>query len=188
MAYNFPYLKDSDFLKRFDKIRLKEQFAKIVVLNFNEDPIQEIQGRVTGGNINLDGSSAMRRSGSISLITDEYENDLTTTRNLLSINKKIEILIGFTNTTGEYEDYDILWFPQGIFVIINPNISHSASGISISLTIHDKMAFLNGECGGTLPASVVFDRIEEIDEDGNLIIYQPTIFQIIQELVNHFGG
>ena len=104
------------------------------------------------------------------------------------IDKKIEILIGFTNTTGEYEDYDILWFPQGIFVIINPNISHSASGISISLTIHDKMAFLNGECGGTLPASVVFDRIEEIDEDGNLVIYQPTIFQIIQELVNHFGG
>ena len=188
MAYNFPYLKDSTFLKKFDEIKLKEQFVKIVVLNFNEDPIQEIQGKVIGGNLTLDGSSAMRRTGNISLTTDNYENDLTTTRNLLSINKKVEILIGFTNTTDEYTNYDILWFPQGIFVIMAPNISHRSDGIKISLTLHDKMAMLNGECGGVLPASVVFDRTEDIDEDGTITITQPTIHQIIQELVHHFGG
>ena len=188
MAYNFPYLKDSDFLKRFDELRQKEQYAKLTVLTFDETPIQEIQGRVTGGNISLDGSSAMRRSGSVTLIADQYENDLTTTRNLLSINKKIELLIGFKNTTDEYTDYDIIWFPQGVFVIITPNISHGADGIRISLTLHDKMAMLNGECGGVLPASVVFDRIEDIDQDGSIVITQPKIYQIIQQLVHHFGG
>ena len=188
MAYNFPYLKDSTFLKKFDKLKIKEQFAKIVVLDFQERPIQQIQGKVVGGNLSLDGSSAMRRSGSINLIADDYENDLTTTKNLLSINKKIEILIGFTNTTDEYQDYNILWFPQGVFFIISPSISHSAEGINISLTIHDKMAGLNGECGGVLPASVVFDRTEDIDEDGSIIITQHKIHQIIQQLVHHFGG
>ena len=57
MVYNFPYLKDFQFLKDFDKLKIKEQFAKIVVLDFNETPIQQIQGKVTGGNISLDGSS-----------------------------------------------------------------------------------------------------------------------------------
>ena len=188
MTHDFPYLKDSVFLKKFDELKLKEQYVKLIVLTFDEMPIQEIQGKVTGGNLTLDGSSGMRRTGNLSMVADEYENDLTDTKHLLSINKKVEVLIGFINTTNEYTEYDMLWFPQGIYVIISPNISHNSDGINISLTLHDKMALLNGECGGTLPASVTFNEIEDIDEDGNIQVTQPTIYQIIQELVNHFGG
>ena len=188
MTHNFPYLRDVNFLNNFDKSRLKQQFVKIIVLTFNEMPIAEIQGKVLSGNLSLDGSSAMRRTANISLVADEYVNDLTDTKHLLSINKKVEILIGFTNTTGEYEDFPVLWFPQGTFVIITPNISHGTNGINISLTLHDKMALLNGECGGTLPASIIFHQVEDIDENGQIYIRQPTIYQIIQELVNHFGG
>jgi len=188
MTHDFSYLKDSAFLKKFDELKLKEQYVKLIVLTFDEMPIQEIQGKVTGGNLTLDGSSGMRRTGNLSMVADEYENDLTDTKHLLSINKKVEVLIGFVNTTDEYTEYDMLWFPQGTYVIISPNISHNSDGINISLTLHDKMALLNGECGGTLPASVVFNEIEDIDEDGNIQVTQPTIYQIIQELVNHFGG
>ena len=188
MTHDFPYLKDSVFLKKFDELKLKEQYVKLIVLTFDEMPIQEIQGKVTGGNFTLDGSSGMRRTGNLSMIADEYENDLTDTKHLLSINKKVEVLIGFVNTTDEYTEYDMLWFPQGTYVIISPNISHNNSGVNISLTLHDKMALLNGECGGTLPASVVFNEIEDIDEDGNIQVTEPTVYQIIQELVNHFGG
>ena len=188
MTHNFPYLKDSAFLKTFDETKLKEQYVKLIVLTFDETPIEEIQGKVVSGNFTLDGSSAMRRTGNISLVADDYENDLTDTKHLLSINKKVEVLIGFVNTTDEYTDYPMLWFPQGTYVIISPNITHNSSGINISLTLHDKMALLNGECGGTLPASVVFNEIEDVDEDGNIQVTEPTIYQIIQELVNHFGG
>ena len=188
MTYDFPYLKDSVFLKKFDELKLKEQYVKLIVLTFDEMPIQEIQGKVTSGNLTLDGSSGMRRTGNLSMVADEYENDLTDTKHLLSINKKVEVLIGFINTTDEYTEYDMIWFPQGTYVIISPNISHNSDGINISLTLHDKMALLNGECGGTLPASVTFNEIEDIDEDGNIQVTQPTIYQIIQELVNHFGG
>ena len=188
MTHDFPYLKDSAFLKKFDELKLKEQYVKLIVLTFDEMPIQEIQGKVTGGNLTLDGSSGMRRTGNLSMVADEYENDLTDTKHLLSINKKVEVLIGFVNTTDEYTEYDMLWFPQGTYVIISPNISHNSDGINISLTLHDKMALLNGECGGTLPASVTFNEIEDIDEDGNIQVTEPTIYQIIQELVNHFGG
>ena len=188
MTHDFPYLKDSAFLKKFDELKLKEQYVKLIILTFDEMPIQEIQGKVTGGNFTLDGSSGKRRTGNLSMIADEYENDLTDTKHLLSINKKVEVLIGFVNTTDEYTEYDMLWFPQGTYVIISPNISHNNSGVNISLTLHDKMALLNGECGGTLPASVIFNEIEDIDEDGNIQVTEPTVYQIIQELVNHFGG
>jgi len=40
MSHNFPYLNDSSFLKKFDKIKLKEQFVKLIVLTFDEKPIQ----------------------------------------------------------------------------------------------------------------------------------------------------
>jgi hypothetical protein len=39
------------------------------------------------------------------MIADEYENDLTDTKHLLSINKKVEVLIGFINTTDQYQEY-----------------------------------------------------------------------------------
>jgi hypothetical protein len=45
---------------------------------------------------------------------------------------------------------------MGIYVIISLNISHDENGVNISLGLHDKMALLNGECGGEFPASVVF--------------------------------
>ena len=188
MSYHFPYLKDSTFLKKFDETKLKEQYVKLVVLTFDEKPIQQIQGKITGGSFTIDGSSGMRRTGNLTMIADDYQNDLTDTKHLLSINKKIEVLIGFVNTTDEYTEYQMLWFPQGVYVIISPNITHDSNGVNISLTLHDKMALLNGECGGILPASVTFHEVEDIDENGEIQITEPTIYQIIQELVNHFGG
>lgn len=188
MIYNFPYLKDNSFLKRFNETHLKEQYVKIIVLTYDEKPIKQIQGLVTGGNISLDGSSGMRRTCNLNMIVNQENMSLTDTQNLLSINKKIEVLIGFINNTNEYSDYPMIWFPQGVYVIISPNITNGLSGLNITLTLHDKMALLNGECGGTLPASVIFSQVEDIDENGEVVINKPTIFQIILELVNHFGG
>lgn len=185
----YRYLKDSSFLQELSKHRLLEQYAKIIILNINEKPIQEVQGKITGGSLNLDGKSAIRRTGNISVYVEERTNDLTDIKHLFSINKKIKIEIGFLNTTTKYPEYNILWFPMGTFVIMNPSISNSSGGVTISLSLKDKMSLLNGECGGTIPASVVFHEYEELDPTtGNYIIKKPTIVQIIRELVNHFGG
>ena len=103
MTYNFPYLKDSQFLKKFDETKLKEQYIKLIVLTFDQNPIQQIQGKVISGNISFDGTSAMRRTCNLNMIANEYETDLPDIKHLLSINKKVEVLIGFVNTTDEYQ-------------------------------------------------------------------------------------
>lgn len=188
MRKNYPYLKDSAFLQVIDKLQNKEQYVRITLLDFVEKPIRTIQGQVISGNVNLDGTSSIRRTCNLTMVAQEYENDLTNVNNLISINKKVDLEIGIQNTTEYYSQFPIIWFPLGIYVIINPSISSGTSGVTISLQLKDKMCLLNGECGGVIPASTVFHEYETVNEDGEYVILQPTIYQIIQEVVNHFGG
>jgi len=189
MVERYTYLQDSTFLKLVDAMRIKEQYVKITVLDWAERPIREIQGYSTSGSISLNGDSAIRRTCNLSMVAENEVNDLTNVDNLLSLNKKVEIEVGFLNTTGQYQEYPYIWFPQGIYIINNPSITHSLdSGVQISLQLKDKMCLLNGDCGGTIPSSVTLHETEDVDENGNTVITKPTIYQIIRELVNHFGG
>lgn len=183
-SITYPYLSDLRFLKELDELNIKEQFVKIIVLDWLENPIANIEGRVSGGSMNLDGASAVRRSGSITFICDDEYYNVLDVNNLISINKKIKIEIGYANTTDKYAEYDKVWFPQGVFVIINPSITHNNQGLSISISFKDKMCLLNGECGGVLPASVTFH--EEEDMQGN--ITRIPYYTIIRRLVHEFGG
>lgn len=183
----YEYLKNSAFLKKMDEMPLKEQFVKIIVLDFLENPITEIQGKVTSGSINLNGSSAVRRTANLNMVADDVNNDVRSVNNLLSINKKIKLEIGFTNMTSDYQQYPIIWFPLGVYVIITPSITHNNTGINISLQLKDKMCLLNGECGGTLPASITFHETSYEDDKGNTIIERIKVYNLIQELVNHWG-
>ena len=188
MRNDYPYLKDSSFLKIIDRLNNKEQFVKITALTFDEKPIKAIEGKIVSGSLNINGTSNIRRNGNLTVVADEYENDLTDINNLFSINKKIQLEIGFLNTTSYYNQFPIIWFPLGIYVILTPSILHDMNGVNITLQISDKMCLLNGSCGGVIPASTTFHEYDTIDENGKYVTLKPTIYQIIQELVNHFGG
>lgn len=184
----YPYLSDKDFLKIVDELPITTLYSRIVLLNWAEQPIQEIQGRIVGGTISINGDSAVRRTCNLSTFVDEDSYDYNTINSLFSLNKKVTLEIGVKNVTDQYTKYPILWFPQGFYVIMGISLNHSITGTTISLNLKDKMVLLNGECGGTLPASVLFNEIEETDEEtGETIITKPTIYQLIQELVNHYG-
>ncbi len=184
-----PYLQDKRFLKEMDLLKLKEQLVKITVLDWAENPIKEIQGKITGGSLNLDGKSSIRRTCNLTMFVEDYDDiNITTINNLISINKKMQLAVGIKNTTGKYKEYPIVWYPLGIYVMINPSISRGLNGTTVSIQLKDKMCLLNGECGGTLPAQTQFDEYETIDDKGNLVIEKVVISQIIRELVNHFGG
>jgi hypothetical protein len=63
------YLLDKNFLKQLDAENQREVYAKIVSLNIHEEPIESIEGRVTGGSISIDGSSSVRRSCNLTLVS-----------------------------------------------------------------------------------------------------------------------
>ena len=183
------YLNDKIFLRELDEMSEKEQYIRIIVLDQNEYELEEIQGYVTsGGTLSINGDSSVRRTCTLNMIADDKYRNVMETSNLLSINKRIKIFIGYANRTTKYQEEEIIWFPLGIFIIINPNISRGTNGVSISLSLQDKMCLLNGSRGGIIPAYCIFDKVDEVTPSGDIETKKIPIYQIIQEVVNHFGN
>lgn len=186
----FEYLEDKEFLNKLDKLHLKVQYAKIILLTFKEElPIKEIQGNITAGSLSVNGSSAVRRTISLTMLANVQNSDLEKLDNDISINKKVKILVGYKNPFKSYAHYgDIIWFKCGTFILSSANVSRSTSGWSISISGKDKMAQLDGTVGGTFPASITFHESYIMLKNGDIEIQYPTIFHIIYEAVNHWGG
>lgn len=185
----YEYLNDLDFLVALDKSNIRTHYAKIILLTYDEQPVCEIQGNVTAGNLNIDGSSAVRRTISLTLLADKENQNIADIDNQISINKKVKILIGYKNRLKGYEHYgEIIWFKCGTFILTSANISQTTSSYAISISGKDKMCQLDGTAGGTLPASVTFSESYVYSDDGSISIEYPIISQIIYEAVNHWGG
>lgn len=152
-------LLDKEFLKELDSINHKEIFARLTSLNFIEMPIEQIEGKITGGSINLDGSSSSRRTCNLTMIA----KDVNINEFYWGLTHKIKIEIGVINTIKpEYDD--IIWFNQGIFIISTFNVSLSVNNYTITLNAKDKMSMLNGDLGGNLFAQTDFANIENYDD------------------------
>jgi hypothetical protein len=61
---------DKTFLRALDNSLYKAVNIKITIIpkNDNDKEVPPIEGQITGGNISIDGSSAIRRSCNLSLI------------------------------------------------------------------------------------------------------------------------
>lgn len=201
MRRTYPYLNDSfyedansalkrrNFLKTIDNFVNQKQYVRLTLLNWNEEPLKEIQGVIASGSLSKDGSSSIRRTCSLTASIDSGEYDIENMSYDFAINKKIFIEIGVENHSNQFLDYPILWFPQGVFFIASASASSSvSSAVSLQLTLKDKMCGLSGDVSGTLPAAVIFDEMDTQDASGTYITKKVLIYDIIKELVNHYGG
>lgn len=174
---------------KLDKLNIRTHYAKIILLSFDDKPIREIQGNITAGSLSVNGSSSVRRTISLTMLADEHNSNIEDIDNEISINKKVKVLVGYTNPLKSYAHYgDIIWFPCGVFVLSSASVSRSTSGWNISISGKDKMCLLDGSAGGTFPASITFHENYIQKDNGDIEIVYPTIFQIIYEAVNHWGG
>ena len=176
-------LMNKDFLKALDQENQREIFAKIVSLTFEEHPIEFITGRVTGGTINIDGNSTTRRTCSITLVAKELNiHDF-----YWGLNTKIMLFIGLKNNINtEYDN--IIWFPQGIFLITDFSTNQTTNNYTVSISGRDKMSLLNGDIGGIVNSLTAdFGKIEETDIDGNVTISSIPLKDIIREVVHEYA-
>ena len=182
------YLKDAEFLKALDEMRIKEHYITLQVMNFKEEPIRMIQGIATAGTITVNGSSAVRRTINLTLVAPENENDLSNIDNIISANKKIKVELGLKNPFSNYKYYgDIIWFPLGVFIVTEATSATSATNATISIKGKDKMCMLDGTCGGVFPATVILHETQVELEDGSYTIEKVPIFTIVKECVRHYG-
>ena len=176
------YLLDTEFLKELDYYQNKEVFVRIIALTTDEIPREEIIGRATGGSVNVDGASSLRRSCSVSLVA--LEDDEIITDSYWCYNNKFKLELGIRNEINQKYP-DIIWFNMGIYVITNFSYNRTLNSLSVSLSGKDKMCRLNGEVSGNIPMTTDFgvieevETIEETDENGEQrITHQTTITKL----------
>ena len=151
-------LLDNDFLIQLNNYRNRIIYARIISLNQQEYPIEQLEGVVTAGSISIDGSSAVRRTCSLTLSA----KNLNINNVYWSISTKIKIEIGLQNDIIGYEHYgDIIWFNQGIFILTDFKTSQTLNNYTINLAGKDKMCLLNGDVAGNIPAVTFFDSYSD---------------------------
>ena len=174
-------LLDKDFLKELDNYNNREIYARITALTANELPIEMIEGRVTGGSINIDGASAVRRTCSLTIVAE----GLAINNFYWGLNNKFKLEVGLKNfIDSKYPE--IIWFPQGIYIINSFNTRNSTNNFTISISGKDKMCMLNGEVGGSLPASIDFG-VEEIINGDQITYNKVPIKNIIREMLHAYA-
>lgn len=170
---NNPLL-DTQFLKSLDLDNQKEIFVKIISLNQQEEPIEQIEGHATGGSINIDGSSAVRRSCSIQMVAE----GVNITDVYWGLTTKFALYIGLTNNiNSDYEN--LIWFPQGIFLITSFSTTLASNSYKISISGKDKICLLNGDISGNFPNPIDFaTELVESNNSSNLSI---------EDSINQYG-
>lgn len=175
-------LLDKEFLKKLNEYRNKTIYARLVSLNWQEEPIAEIQGNVQSGSINIDGSSAVRRTCNLTLVTNTVQIDEVS----WSLRTKFYVYIGVQNDIdSRYED--IIWFPQGMYIITSFNSTFNGQGYTISISGKDKMCLLNGDVGGNLFAAHEFSIIYTEHADGTITKDYIPIYEIIKEALHTYA-
>ena len=181
---NQEALLDKEFLKELFFINQREKYVKIVSLDWDENPKEEIQGIVTSGSINIDGNSAERRSCSLSLVA----KDQTITDYYWTFKTKFKLYTGLKNIINpKYPD--IIWFLQGTFLITSFNKSKSTNNYTISINGKDKMSLLSGSLGGVVTASSVdFGSIDIYDKNTDITTNKKLkLKDIIREAVHEYA-
>lgn len=176
-------LLDEIFLQRLYADRNKIIFAKIIALNKNEEPIEQIEGQVTGGSVNLDGSSNVRRSCSLTMIAQNIDINAY----YWGFKNKFKLYIGLKNNIDPIYD-NIIWFPFGVMIIDNFSTAEATNGYTISISGKDKMCLLNGTLGGSLFAAHDFGKYEYYDKSTQVTtMIDIPIKEIVREAVYEYA-
>lgn len=171
-------------------IKNAAHYVRITVLNavWNADEEvytdAQIEGMVTGGSISVNGTSAIRRSGSLTMLVPEGTTyyRVTDIDNLISANKRVKVEIGIKDLDT---NSDIIWSKMGTFAIGAASVTHNLQGVNISITLKDLMCLLNGELGGLFMSTVIHSPFYDVVTGGEA---RPKIIDLIYALVCDYGG
>lgn len=192
----YTYLLDLNFCMQLDRLPIKEQLVRLQILNHDDCLTEQtLEGYVTSGNLNVNGNSTLRRTGSLQMVADETNREILKPENIISIKTRFALEVGFKNTlslTYTYNDSsmcpDVFWFPLGVFIATSCSITRNDAGLNISLSFKDKMVLLNGELGGKFPAEVRLDKADKWEEeDEKWVTITPTLKDIICSIIPTYG-
>ena len=139
--------------------------------------IDELQGIATGGSINVDGNSAVRRTSSFTLTPTKQITDISE-KSLVWLNKNVEVILKVNNET----------FYMGNFLYQSANTTYDATTNTLSIELSDWMTSLdgtiNGQVGGALTTTI--PAYKEDPDTGEPLEYS-TIKGAIEKTLESVG-
>lgn len=151
-------------------------YAKIIALDLKENPLYELQGKIINGSYNLDGSSSIRRTCTLTLVADE--NSEYVEDDYWSFNTLIEL---------QLSNDGLVWNKHGIYVITSFSQNRNTTGINININAKDKICRLNGEVGGKIPISTNLSTVDEKLSDGTIRKNKLLIKDIIKHMLIEYA-
>lgn len=177
------YKYDKQFLKELHGQQIQTKYVRLIALDQDEKPIETIEGRATGGSINIDGASKKQRTCSGIVLQGE---NLTIHDVNWAIKTKFKVEIGLKNDINPSYP-NIIWFNQGVYGINSFSANQSLNTITVNIGGQDKMAYLDGTFGGTIPMQNNFGVEDYIQPNGDIITTSIPIYKIIKEAVHVYG-
>jgi hypothetical protein len=98
-------LFDINFLNELYSKNEREIYARITLLSFDEKPIESLEGKITDGSINIDSSSAVRRTCNLNMVAENVNiNEF-----YWGLKSKFKLEVGLKNEIN-FTYPDIIWF------------------------------------------------------------------------------
>ena len=156
---------------------------KIEVLNDADMTTAGTIWGTVGGSFSIDGSSDVRRSGSIEIHPTLVENIKIQEGELIWLDKDLHIYVGLYDFLNEEYRY----WSMGYYVYTDASIEYNATSNSISLNIADFWKKIDGTKNGQLGALTVEIPAYEENDDGSVASYNTIRDVIISTLENMAG-
>lgn len=122
---------------------IQTRYVRFELLNHQFQVIGELNGVATGGNISIDATTDVRRTGSIQMTIQKSTVNLGL-GSPFWLDKYIRVFVGIESLmTGKIE-----WYNCGLFIIDTPTYEYNATANTISLSLLDLMAKLTGTRNG----------------------------------------
>jgi hypothetical protein len=88
----------TEILNAIDEMPIKETYVKLELLDWQEEPIKDIQGKLTGGNISINGNSTVRRTCSFTFVITNNED----VEEYIKLNSKFRLFTGLKNNLSNF--------------------------------------------------------------------------------------
>ena len=140
-SYFFADLDRLAYLRR----NQRQLRAKINLLNYNMQVVDEISGDVVDGNVAVDANSDIRRTCDLTLVAVGSKYNIEP-ESRIWLNRYVQIYIGVDDI---YDD-TTQWFNMGIYIIDQPSFNFDATTRTLTFQGLDLMSKMTGQRNGYL--------------------------------------
>ena len=148
-----------DEYKNILKSGIYRPFCRLEFLRSEDETVYDsIDRYIISGTLSISNNNGLRRS--CNMVVYNEDNYFTPSPDGIWLRQKVQLYLGLKNTDGD----DYILFPQGVFVISDPEIISEQSSKTANLRFLDKWALLNGDLGGEIDATYIIPLSTDINE------------------------